>query len=106
MAENSIDPKTEETSEKPQEAADASATSEQVEASETTQAEPSPTTGMSDFLSHRDAMATGETYTPSPEELKARNKRSLAIAGGLVVFIVLVFVISILKISALSNGAG
>ncbi len=32
-----------------------------------------------------------ETYTPTSAELKARNKRNLAIAGALFVFVALVF---------------
>ena len=61
---------------------------------------------VSDFFAVQEATATGETYIPTEEEIRQRKKRSLAIAGGLVVFIVLVFVITILKLSALSNGAG
>ena len=34
----------------------------------------------------------------TPEELTARNKRSLAIAGALVVFIVLVFGVTVLNL--------
>ncbi len=34
----------------------------------------------------------------SPEELTARNKRSLAIAGALVAFIVLVFTVTVLNL--------
>ncbi len=34
----------------------------------------------------------------SPEELTARNKRNLAIAGALVAFIVLVFTVTVLNL--------
>ncbi|MCI5044440.1 MAG: hypothetical protein MRY72_07050 [Aquisalinus sp.] len=51
-----------------------------------------------DFLSMHAAHSTGESYTPSDEELKQRNKRSLAIAGGIVAFMLLVFMITVLRI--------
>ena len=40
----------------------------------------------------------------TPEELAARNRRNRAIAAGLVVFIVLVFGITILKLSNNTMG--
>ncbi|WP_306252740.1 hypothetical protein [Parvularcula sp. IMCC14364] len=71
-------------------------------AQETPQQRPDQTTApaasAADFLSMHAAHATGETYTPTGEELKQRNKRSLAIAGAIVVFIVLVFTITVLRI--------
>ena len=59
----------------------------------------------SDFFSYKEAVATGETYRLTTEEVKRRNKRSLAIAGGVVVFMVLVFAITVLRIGAASAGA-
>ncbi|MCI5048583.1 MAG: hypothetical protein MRY59_13865 [Aquisalinus sp.] len=56
------------------------------------------TASAADFLSMHAAHTTGETYTPSDEELKQRNKRSLAIAGGIVAFMLLVFTITVLRI--------
>ena len=40
------------------------------------------------------------------EELAARNRRNRAIAAGLVVFIVLVFGVTILKLSNSGDGTG
>jgi len=37
-------------------------------------------------------------YVPTPEEARARNKRSIAIALGLVAFIILVFVITVVRL--------
>ncbi len=58
----------------------------------------------SDFFAAREAQATGETYRLAPEEIKQRNKRSLAIALGIVLFMVLVFAITVLRIGAASGG--
>lgn len=38
------------------------------------------------------------TLRLTPEELRARNKRSLAIAGALVAFIILVFGVTVLNL--------
>ena len=40
-----------------------------------------------------------DPFREGPEAARARRNRSLAIAGGLVAFIVLVFVISLIKMS-------
>jgi hypothetical protein len=42
----------------------------------------------------------------TPEELAARNRRNRAIAAGLVVFIVLVFGVTILKLANNADDAG
>ncbi len=63
-----------------------------------TQASEKKAASAADFLSMHAAHTTGETYTPSNEELKQRNKRSLAIAGGIVAFMLLVFTITVLRI--------
>ena len=38
-------------------------------------------------------------FGESPEAARARRSRSLAIAGGLVAFVILVFVVTLLKLS-------
>ena len=40
------------------------------------------------------------------DEKKQRARRNLAIAGGLVAFIVLVFAVTILRLSSAASGAG
>ena len=40
------------------------------------------------------------TYQESPEAAKARKRRSVAIALGLVAFIVIVFVVTLVKLGA------
>ena len=40
------------------------------------------------------------------EQKKQRQRRNLAIAGGIVAFIVLVYAVTILRIGAAASGAG
>ncbi len=68
------------------------------ETSENLAAQPLPQA--SDFLSAQEARATGESYAPTPEEIKQRNKRSLVMALGILAFMVLVYAITVLKIGA------
>ena len=42
----------------------------------------------------------------TPEELAARNRRNRAIAAGLVVFIILVFGVTVLKLANNASGVG
>lgn len=72
----------------------------------TAQASPKAASGAVDsaFFEMREAQATGETYAPTGDEIKRRNKRNLAIALGILGFIVLVYAITILRLNA--NVAG
>ena len=51
------------------------------------------------LTSHEEAKPTGESYALSPEEQKSRKRRSLAIGGALVAFVVLIYLITMLKLS-------
>lgn len=42
----------------------------------------------------------------TPEELAARKKRNMALAGALVLFIVLIFAVTILKLQGNRDDAG
>lgn len=54
----------------------------------------------------REGQPTGEAVRLTPEQEQARKKRNLAIAWGLVAFIVLVFVITVARLSQnVANGA-
>lgn len=57
------------------------------------------------FFAAGEAQVTGQKYQPSPEEVKRRGKRNLAIALGIVGFIVLVYSITLLRISQNVPGA-
>ncbi len=63
------------------------------------------TPAQDDFEEAREGVATGETYTPSAEEQKARDKRNLAVAFGIVAFVVLVFLTTVLRLTE-NMGAG
>ena len=52
-----------------------------------------------DFLSARDARATGEHYRMTPAEEKSRKRRSIAIALGIVAFVALVYLITMLRLA-------
>ncbi len=59
-------------------------------------------------MTAREGQATGETVRLTPEEEAARKKRNIAIAWGLVAFMVLVFVITVMRLSqnVANGGAG
>lgn len=56
--------------------------------------------GDSAFFRMREGVAEGSYMSLSPDETKARNKRNLAIAGGIVLFMVIVFFTTILRLTA------
>lgn len=57
------------------------------------------------FTSAREGVATGEMHQPSDEEVKARDRRNVAIALGVVAFVVLVFLTTFLRLSEnIANG--
>lgn len=58
----------------------------------------------SSFLNQEEAKATGEHYTLSPEEKKARKRRSIAIALGVVAFVALVYLITMLRLAQNVGG--
>ncbi|MBB4658539.1 protoheme IX farnesyltransferase [Parvularcula dongshanensis] len=47
----------------------------------------------------REGLPTGEVYEPTPEEQRARSKRNVAVALGVVGFCVLVFAITVLRLA-------
>ncbi|MGV6800311.1 MAG: hypothetical protein ACWA5L_00120 [bacterium] len=47
-----------------------------------------------------EAIPTGEFHQPTAEEVTQRNKRNLAIAGSIVLFMVIIFLITILRLGA------
>ena len=56
---------------------------------------------------HREGQASGDNVQLSPEEEAARNKRNIAIAWSLVAFMVLVFAITVMRLSQnVAGGAG
>ncbi len=56
---------------------------------------------------NREGLPTGESYKLTEEEEAARKKRNFAIAGGLVAFMVLVFLITVLRLSQnIANATG
>ncbi len=56
---------------------------------------------------HREGVPSGELHQLSPEEEAARKKRNLAIAWSLVAFMVIVFGITVVRLSQnVANGAG
>lgn len=58
------------------------------------------------FLTAREGQASGEHVHLTPEEEAARRKRNVAIAWGLVGFMVLIFLITVLRLSQnVANGA-
>jgi hypothetical protein len=52
------------------------------------------------FLSAREAVPTGETVVLTPQQEKARRRRSHWIALALFTFVILVFVITMAKLGA------
>ena len=58
------------------------------------------------FFAAREAEVTGQSYQPSPEEVQRRSRRNVAIALGIVAFIVLVYAITMLRITQNLPGAG
>lgn len=57
-------------------------------------------------FTHREGRPTGEHVRLTPEQESARKRRNLYIAGGLVVFMVVVFLITIVRLSQnVANGA-
>ena len=52
----------------------------------------------------REGQATGEHHEVTPEEAKARNRRNLAIAFGVVAFIVIVYSTTILRLAQNTGG--
>ena len=56
--------------------------------------------GVASFLSARQALSTGETVRLTPEQEKARKRRSHWIALALFTFVILVFVITMAKLGA------
>lgn len=48
----------------------------------------------------REAIVTDETVKLTPEQVKARGRRSLWIALALVVFVALIFIITVTKLGA------
>lgn len=52
------------------------------------------------FFAQHEARPTGENYRQSAEEEKSRKRRSLAIGLGLLAFVVLIYFITMLKLSA------
>lgn len=56
---------------------------------------------------HREGQASGENVPLSEEEEAARKKRNVAIAWSLVAFMVLVFAITVMRLSQnIAGGAG
>lgn len=55
---------------------------------------------------HREGQASGEHVPLSPEEEAARKKRNVAIAWSLVAFMVLVFAITVMRLSQNIAGGG
>lgn len=56
---------------------------------------------------HREGQASGEHVQLSPEEEAARKKRNVAIAWSLVAFMVLIFAITVMRLSQnIAGGAG
>ena len=58
----------------------------------------------SDLLNAREARSTGEKHVPSSDEIKQRKRRSLAIAGAILLFMVLVYAITVLRIGAAAGA--
>ncbi|MEM9422351.1 MAG: hypothetical protein AAF986_07600 [Pseudomonadota bacterium] len=52
-----------------------------------------------DLLEAREGVATGEHHVMTPAEVKARNRRNLAVALGVVGFILLVYFTTLLRIT-------
>jgi len=54
---------------------------------------------------HREGRATGEHVALTPEQEKARKKRNVYIALGLVAFMVAVFLVTVVRLSQNAGGA-
>ena len=52
-----------------------------------------------DLIEAREGLATGEHHEVTPEEQKARKRRNMAIALGVVTFIVLVYSTTLLRLT-------
>ena len=52
-----------------------------------------------EFMEAREGVATGEHHEITPEEMKARKRRNIAIALGVVAFIVLVYSTTLLRLT-------
>ncbi|MEM0927827.1 MAG: hypothetical protein AAGI89_00900 [Pseudomonadota bacterium] len=54
----------------------------------------------------REGLPTGEHHTPSPEELKARGRRNIAIALAVAGFVVLVYLTTFFRLAENLQAAG
>jgi len=63
-----------------------------------------PPADREDFLSAKDARATGEHYRMTPEEENSRKRRSIAIALGIVAFVALIYLITMLRLAENVGG--
>lgn len=52
-----------------------------------------------DLMAHREGVPTGETQTLTDEEIRARGRRNIAIAIGVVVFVVVVYLTTMLRLT-------
>ena len=50
-----------------------------------------------DEFGGREGLPTGDHYAPTPEEVAARNKRNLAVALAVVLFVVIVYATTTLR---------
>ncbi|GGC96303.1 hypothetical protein [Aquisalinus flavus] len=57
-----------------------------------------------DFFSARDARATGEHYQMTQAEQKSRKRRSIVIALGIVAFVALIYLITMLRLAENVGG--
>jgi hypothetical protein len=58
------------------------------------------------FLQHREGVATGESYEPSTDEVKRRNRRNWAIAAAVLGFVIMVYLITLVRLGVnLQAGA-
>ena len=58
-----------------------------------------------DLSRPREGIYTGQMYEMSPEERQARNRRNIAIALGVVAFVVIIYATTLLRMSQ-GIGAG
>ena len=59
-----------------------------------------------DFLGAREGIPTGETVKLTDEQQAARKKRNVAIAIGLVAFMAIIMIVTVLRISQnIASGA-
>lgn len=65
-----------------------------------------PESKTSDLMDAREGVPTGEQYEMTPAEKKARNRRNLAVAFGVLAFILIVYFTTILRLTQnVSGGA-